>query len=291
MGKLNQVIAVEKSVKNKAHAAITEIYQKMQKAPLLQGISRTYRPKDELGEALPSESSRVQLNATDFLKELSSTLTDLFDVTATKDFANCEARTDLTVGDVVLAKNVPVTYLLFLEKKLVDLHTFVSKLPVLDSSEEWTLDPNVNCYATKPSETTRTKKVFVPLVLAPATDKHAAQVKEGYEDQVVGFWKTVKFSGALPAQRVAELLARVEKLQRAVKFAREECNAREAPPVQVGARVFDYLFGLSATGLRKLKISLTLTERASKIVGSNPTPSTDSQSRSDSPQVMLGTNQ
>lgn len=245
MAKLCQLIAVEKSVKNRAHTGLTEIYQKMQKTPLLTGISRTYRPKDEMGESLPSESSKVQLNASVFLKDVAKTLTELFDVTATKDLANCVALADVVVGDVVLVKGVPVTHFLFLEKKLVDIHTFVSKLPVLDSSEEWTFDPNVGCFTSTSSETTRTKKVFVPLVLAPATDKHPAQVKEGFEDQVVGFWKTVKFSGALPAARVSEILDRVEKLQRAVKFAREEANSREVEQVREGEKIFNFLFGLS----------------------------------------------
>jgi hypothetical protein len=60
---------------------------------------------------------------------------------------------------------------------------------------------------------------------------------------VIGHWRTVKFSGSLPAQRVNELLDRVEKLQQAVKFAREEANNIEAEEPKVGERVFRYLFG------------------------------------------------
>jgi hypothetical protein len=52
-----------------------------------------------------------------------------------------------------------------------------------------------------------------------------------------------KFSGALPAQRVNELLDRVEKLQQAVKYAREEANNIEAEEPKVGERIFNYLFG------------------------------------------------
>lgn len=243
MTKLAQIIAVEKSAKNKAHQGITDAYQRMQKPALLTGISRTYRPIDEVGEQLPSESTKVQLNAAELLKDVSKVMTSLFDVTATKDFANCTATADVVVGDVTVAKGVPVTYLLFLEKKLVDIHTFVSKLPTLDPSEDWTLDPNVGCFTSKPSETVRTKKIFVPLVLAGATDKHPAQVKEGYEDKPVGYWKTVKFSGALPAQRVADILDRVERLQTAVKFARSEANSKVIESVSVGEKVFKFLLG------------------------------------------------
>ena len=90
--------------------------------------------------------------------------------------------------------------------------------------------------------TNRTKKVPRNHVKAEATEKHPAQVEVYYEDIPVGYWTTVKFSGALPAKRVSTLLERVEKLQQAVKFAREEANNAEAVDKHVGDRVFGYLF-------------------------------------------------
>lgn len=241
--KLCQIIAVEKSAKNKSHQHITEVYQKMQKPALLTGISRSYTPKDEDGEQLPSETTKVQMHAKQMAQEVFASLTELFDITAMKDYANCKATADVVVGEHVILKAVPVTYLLFLEKKLVDIHTFVSKLPTLDSSDEWMYNANAGSYTTLPVETTRTKKVFVPIVLSPATDKHPANVKETYEDRVVGYWKTVKFSGALPAHEVNEMLTRVEKLQKAVKFAREECNTQTVDTVEVGKKVFNFILG------------------------------------------------
>ena len=49
-------------------------------------------------------------------------------------------------------------------------------------------------------QTLRTKKVPRNHVKAEATEKHPAQVEVYYEDVAVGYWTTVKFSGALPAQ-------------------------------------------------------------------------------------------
>jgi hypothetical protein len=46
----------------------------------------------------------------------------------------------------------------------------------------------------------------------------------------------------MPAQRVNEILERVEKLQQAVKFAREEANNVEVEDQRIGGQVFDYLF-------------------------------------------------
>lgn len=243
MARLNQIIAVEKGVKSKSFADLTEAHHAVQKTAPMAGISRAYQPKDEEGEQLPPESTRVQIKAEGILQQVSQTLTRLFDVTATKDWTNCVARADVVVDGRTLVAGVPVSYLLFLEKQLADLYTFVKKLPVLDASESWVRDDSTDSWRTEPVRTIRTKKVPRNHVKAEATDKHPAQVEVYYEDVAVGYWTTVKFSGALPARRVNELADRVQKLQNAVKFAREEANNAEALDQQVGASIFGYLFG------------------------------------------------
>lgn len=243
MTKLNQIIAVEKGVKTAAFQKLTDVYQTLQKNALLSGISRTYRPRDEEGEQLPPESTKVQVRTEEVIKETVEELTRLFDVTATKEWANCEAKADVIVDGTVLLTAVPATYLLFLEKQLVDLHTFIKKLPVLDAAESWEFDASANCFATEPVQTVKTKKVPRNHVKAEATEHHPAQVEVYHEDIVVGHWRTVKFSGAVPAKRVHELLERVEKLQQAVKFAREEANGLEVTDQKLGGKVFQYLFG------------------------------------------------
>jgi hypothetical protein len=239
---LNQIIAVEKGIKSRSFQELTEAHHALQKPTLLSGISRTYQPKDEEGEQLPPESTRVQVKAEDVIRRTTEILTSLFDVTATKDWTNCAARADVKVDGTTLLEQVPVSYLLFLEKQLTDLHTFVKKLPVLDAAETWRRDESADCWATEPVHTLRTKKVPRNHVKAEATEKHPAQVEVYYEDVPVGTWRTVKFSGALPAARVNELLTRVEKLQQAVKFAREEANDAEVTEQKMGERVFKYLF-------------------------------------------------
>jgi len=242
MARLNQIIAVEKGVKSRSFQELTEAHQVLQKPALLAGISRTYRPKDEEGEQLPPESTRVQVKAEEVLRRTAEILTRLFDVTATKDWTNCTARADVVLDGQVLLKDVPVSYLLFLEKQLVDLHTFIKKLPTLDASETWVFDQSADCWATEPVQTVKTKKIPRNHVKAEATEKHPAQVEVYYEDVTVGYWRTIKFSGALPARRVNELLSRVERLQQAVKFAREEANNAEAQEQKVGEKIFQYLF-------------------------------------------------
>lgn len=227
MTRLNQVIAIEKGVRNEANKRITDAHHQLQKAAPLSGISRTYRPKDEEGEQLPPESTRVQINAEEAVKRAVDAFASLFAITLEKDGTNLHALADIVVDGVVLLNNVPVPYLLFLEKQLNDLKTLVAKLPVLDPSETWHYDDAVGAFASTPVETTRTKKIPRNHVKAAATDKHPAQVELYYEDVVVGYWKTIKFSGAVPQKRVTELLAKVDDVQKAVKFARESANSTE----------------------------------------------------------------
>jgi hypothetical protein len=239
---LNQIVALEKGVKARAHADFTAAHHQLQKTALLSGISRTYKPKDEEGEHLPPESTRVQVRVNEVMNDVRQALTRLFDVILTKDVANGVAKAPIVVDGTTIATDVPVTYLLFLEKQLADLLTFVTKIPVLDAAESWSFDEATDSYATAPSQTTRSKKVPRNHVKAEATEKHPAQVEMYFEDVLVGYWTTVKYSGALPQARISELKARVVKLAEAVKVAREAANSTPVVDQKIGDRVFDYLF-------------------------------------------------
>jgi len=241
--KLNQVLAVERQTKGKTHSAITRIHQATQKSQLFNGFSKVYKPNDEDGEQFPPENVRVQMSVPDSLKQARRALSELFDVTTTKDFANRAASADVVVDGDTILEGVPATTLLFLEKQLTDLHTFVAKLPTLDPSEEWAFDEAAGLWKTPASQTTKTKKVQKPLVLYPATDHHPAQTQIIAEDVIVGNWTKVSQSGAIPGTEKTAMLERIEKLQKAVKYAREEANQTEAPEQKISDNVFGYLFG------------------------------------------------
>ncbi|SEF34470.1 hypothetical protein SAMN05421837_107403 [Amycolatopsis pretoriensis] len=242
MVKLHQILPVEKDAKAQAFAALKNADHLLEKQPLLSGISRTYRPKEDGGDPLPPESTRVQVRAGAVIADVVLKMTRAFDAVATKETANRNASADLVVGDVTLLDNVPVAVLLFLEKQLVSLNTFIRRLPVLDPSEQWEYDETTDTWSTEPFETTRSKKLPRSYEKAPATEHHKAQVEMYFEDVIVGTWTTVKRSGALPAARIKILIERVETLQRAVKMAREAANTVEVEDVKIGRRFFDFLF-------------------------------------------------
>ncbi len=243
MTKLNQIIAIEKGVKARANAAVNENYKLIQKPELFNGFMKQYQPKDEEGDTLPNESKFVQLQGNVILDAIAKSSTELFSVTARKDWTNMDAKADVKIDDTVLIAGAPVTFLLFLEKSLTDMRTIISTMPVLDAAEDWSIDLNSGLYKTSTVSTSRTKKVQRPLVLYPATDKHPAQTQLVTEDVIAGLWNTVKMSGAMPRPVVAAHLERVEKLLKAVKEAREEANmTTEVASPDVGAAVWNYVF-------------------------------------------------
>src|SRR5829696_6107471 len=97
MARLNQIIAVEKGVKSRSFAELTESHHALQKPTLLAGISRTYRPKDDDGERVPPQSTKVQVRTERVIRKPVTTRTRLLHVTATKDWANVSARADVGV--------------------------------------------------------------------------------------------------------------------------------------------------------------------------------------------------
>lgn len=244
MAKLNQIIAVEKGTKSKTHSAVSDWYKVIQKADLFNGFSRTYKKKDDAGEDFPPEKRKVQVSAKDVLANVRQLLSVGMDVMACKDWTNCVAKSDVVVGGAVVIKDAPVTFLLSLEKQLVDFRTMVVSLPILSEDDDWDKDINSGLYKTQGTLTHRTKKEAKAIVLYPATQEHPAQTQLVSEDVIVGYWETIKQSGAMPKPEKEALISKIETLLNAVKSAREAANGVEvvAPP-QVGQAVFDFIFG------------------------------------------------
>lgn len=142
-----------------------------------------------------------------------------------------------------------VPTLIFLEKQLNDLRTFVDKFQTLDPAHSWTWDEATGCYRSEVSETVRNKKVLKNHIKYEATKEHPAQVETYTEDVPIGYYTTTHFSGAVPMQKKREILDRVRQLQTAVVLAREEANRAEVQERKIAPSVFGYIFGSNGAAL------------------------------------------
>jgi hypothetical protein len=228
MPKLNQINAVMTARKGEAEKLITELYKLIQKETLFTGRERTYRPLDEVnGQKLPPESQRVQQRADDLIRQARDKWAELWNLVLTQDTGNQSAKADIVVDGRTILANVPVTSLLFLDKQVNDLETFVSKLPTPDPAEEWSHDPNSGLLRSRATESIRTSKEPTVIVKYDATKEHPAQTELFTKDVPVGTWNQILYSGCIGADRKNALLGRIRKLQDAIKVAKEQANLLE----------------------------------------------------------------
>jgi hypothetical protein len=247
--KLHTIVALRDGIKTRKTRALTDAHRLSTKPEVYEGLTRTYRPKDEDGDRLPEENKNVQVNADTMLNQLVQAVSRDWNLVATMDTGNQGAFADVSVpigtGDerMVILRDVPATHLLFLARELDDVYKFVDSLPTLDPAQRWRYDQNVAANVTEPVDTHRTVKVLQNHVLYEATDRHPAQVQTFTSDVVVGYWTLVRRSGALPLERKHLLLQRIDTLRLAVKEARERANEVEVTDVEVARPIFDYLLG------------------------------------------------
>lgn len=244
MPKLNQINAVMTARKGEAEKHITELYKLIQKEALFTGRERTYRPLDEInGQKLPPESQRVQQRADDLIRQAREKWTELWNLVLTQDTGNQSAKADIVVDGKAILANVPVTTLLFLDKQVNDLETFVSKLPTPDPAEEWTHDPNSGLLRSRATESLRTSKEPTVIVKYEATKEHPAQTELFTKDVPVGTWTQIVYSGCIGADRKNAILARVRKLQDAIKVAKEQANLLEVERQKAAEALFAFVLG------------------------------------------------
>ncbi len=243
MPKLNQINAVVSGRKGDTEKAVTELYKLIQKDQLFAGRERTYRPLDEVnGQKLPPESQRVQQRADDLIRQAVAKWTDLWNLIYTQDAGNQQAKADVVVDGQTILAGVPVTFLLFLDKQVNDLETFISKLPTPDPAEEWSHDPNSGLLRSKATESLRTSKEPTVIVKYAATEEHPAQTELFTKDVPVGTWTQILYSGCLPTDRKNTLLERVKKLQDAIKHAKEQANLLDVQKQKAAEAVFAFVF-------------------------------------------------
>jgi hypothetical protein len=243
MPKLNQVNAILSARKGEAEKAVAELVKLLQKEQLFNGRERTYRPLDEVnGQKLPPESQKVQQRVDQLIAQAGAKWTELCNLVLTQDAGNQQARADVVVDGTSLLGNVPVTTLLFLDKQLGEVENFVSKLPTPDPAEEWAHDPNTGLLKSQASESLRTQKEPAVYVKYEATKEHPAQTEFYMKDVAVGAWRQILYSGCIQADRKNAILARLKKLQDAVKLAREQANLIEVERKKAGEPLLAYLF-------------------------------------------------
>ena len=233
MGKLYELLAVEDTTNKQANKMFTDTEVKFSNhSRYLTGSLRTLsRLGDTEQDKRTEEAARsVKELPTTVVKTLEYALPKIMNsmnVKLQKHMTNTKAKADVEVEGMPVLKDIPVDFLLDLEKVIPHLRKLFETMPTLDPSRKWQQESDGVWKAVDSVVTVQTEKVTQPVVLYEATKEHPAQVKESTKDVVVGNFTQVDFSGAATAQQKADVIAFLDDFLKAVKAARMRANAVE----------------------------------------------------------------
>lgn len=243
-GKLHELLAAEEDLRgmSKRITAETEVTFNKKQAHFVEQIVE-FEPLEEGKPSIVEGHTPMIETVGGKLDYFANAMGQYLDAFYQKEDTNTIAKADIVLdNNEVLAKDVPATALLGLERELKKIHQVYSLIPTLEPTMVWTDDDDTGAgIKLAKKESIRTKKVVKPFVLAEATDRHPAQVEKVSEDVPVGQLKTLYRSSKLTPARKSTLLGRVDELSRAVKKARMRANSVEHKTTTIGKSIFNYL--------------------------------------------------
>ncbi len=243
-GKLHELLAVEEDLKGMAKriGGETEITFRNKQDHFVEKIVEC-APFEESKETIVEGHTPMVETVQGKLDYCATALGKYFDALVQKESTNTVAKADITLDNgEVIAKDMPATALLGLERELTKVHAIYSVLPTLEPTAVWEKDTDLGTgISTTRISKVRTKKVNEPLVLAPATDRHPAQVQMTTKDVEWAKLNTTIHSSKITPARKSLLISRVDELKRAVKKARMRANTVEHHTIKVGETLFNYI--------------------------------------------------
>lgn len=246
MGKLHELLAVEKTKTTAATKMLQDAQHKFGKFDYFQGHNKTLKmiedsPQNQAIEQAAAEVRQLPTTVYETLEYALKYWAEAEDVIFQKNKSNQVAVADLFFRSSLIAKNVPVDELLGLETRLETLRKVMEAIPTLNAAVRWERDAQSGrkgaWIISEPEITTKTEKVTTPVILYEATDKHPAQVREVSVDKTIGTFKLIKTCGAATSAQKAEVLAVLDDLISETKQARMRANSVEANTDHIGAEI------------------------------------------------------
>lgn len=251
MAQLHEILAAEKTVTAASNKLVEDLRNKFSKPETFySGFEKSLKMHEDGAasqaiEAQARESKPLTAVVFDNVEYALTAWAKTENLLASKNLTNTRALADINFRGNVIATGVPVDELLGLETRIVELRNLFSTMPTLDQSKSWQRDPATNDHAwiANAENTTKTEKTLVPVVLAPATDKHPAQIEKTTQDRVVGLFTRVARSGCVTPTQKAEILTMCDELLVEVKSARQRANTVDVIKSDLGTTLAKILLG------------------------------------------------
>jgi hypothetical protein len=243
-GELHELIAVFPNLKGTAERAVNNSKKTLgDKQHQFNGHMKTYRPFEDAQENQePPEASLMTLTVGEELEHFTTMFAPFLDAELQMATTNMLAKANLKVGELEI-EDVPVVFLIQLDKAIGDLRKVFDSVPVLDPKFNWNPDDQKGkgIWKTDPESSFRTKKVLQSKELFKGDEHHPPQIEKWQEDVKIGEYTTERHSGMLTVSQKITLLRRLDELQKAVKKARSKANKIEHSTDDASGMIFNYL--------------------------------------------------
>ena len=248
-GKLHELLAVEPDLEGAYQKIIKETIQTFTKrTDHFNGFTRVLEIYDrpEGDPDPPVERKAMDTTVHDKLMYQKDHIIRYMDAVLQKEATNQTAKADLQIDGLMIAKDVPVTFLLALERFVGRIRETYSTIPTLPPGIDYDPAPDEgpNVYKRRhPKKEYKTEKRIVPQILYKATKEHPAQIDKISETFNVGLYTRQETCSMLTPAEKSVLLGRIDKALRAIKIARQKANRAEVINRQMGSIIFDYIHG------------------------------------------------
>jgi hypothetical protein len=248
MAKQHELLAVQSNLETQANNTRNDLMNTFDKKKHLFAEKLvTFTPNTENAQAVTEEQSNIQTTVAKEITWISDILTKAIDASHQIDVANKEAKADIITEDgATIAKNVPATSLLQLEKTIKEVRDLALTIPTLDPAKGFAADDNKGkgVFQARTVRKTRTKKENKVVVLYPATDKHPAQVQVMPEDSMIGVIQEQEWSSMITPSTKSSVIDNCDVLMRAIRKARARANEYEIDVAsnKIGKALLDFVF-------------------------------------------------
>lgn len=250
MTKLHELLAGETNLENQANKCRTDLVETFaKKRHLFEEKRLVFTPSEEGKPAQIEAQSEMASTVTKELAWIQGHLTKALDASFQVADTNTRAAADIILDDdknTILAKSVPATALLELEKRCVEVQQLIAAIPTLDPAKGFKEDKDrgAGIYRARELVKTRTQKQPKVIIKYEATKEHPAQTEMFSIDAPIGIINEQEWSALITPGDKSALFDRIEMLTRAVRRARSRANDTEVDLTKkIGKSLLNFVFG------------------------------------------------
>jgi len=256
---LHALLAAENDIRSQTNVIIRETLKMFDKPTTFDEWKKTYAPfslddKDIVGTDMKTMVTTVTARI-DYIK---SFIVKEIDTLCSKEKTNTVAKADIVIKDEegnitdTIAKDVPVSALLQLEKKFNDYRKIYAAIPTTNSEIEWIKGINgqgVECWIEKETrKSIRTRNETIterfdpnPEGLAPDKKKFKVEPIQRNVKTPIGTYTEIKKSGAITPHQKAIKLNRFDQIVTAIKQARSTANTATILECKIGNNIMKFI--------------------------------------------------